>query len=152
MFNEYTVFQMMKLRQEEIERNASEAWKFYANPSEKEKSETLITQSNTPLSPCCQCAQLINQLFLNNKFFRRTRLCINNYLRTFWRTCYGDDYQFCWCKFARSHSFKIHLKKTACSYFCFISLCHVHYLRLYFLPCIKVRSQNMKRSVTFFSE
>ncbi|MGG3467262.1 hypothetical protein ABES02_07045 [Neobacillus pocheonensis] len=56
MFNEYTVFQMMKLRQEEIERNASEAWKFYANPSEKEKSETLITQSNTPLSPCCQCA------------------------------------------------------------------------------------------------
>lgn len=28
MFNEYTVFQMMKLRQEETERNAREAWKF----------------------------------------------------------------------------------------------------------------------------
>lgn len=28
MFNEYTVFQMMKLRQEETERNAREAWRF----------------------------------------------------------------------------------------------------------------------------
>lgn len=56
MFNEYTVFQMMKFRQEEIERNASEAWKVYANSSEKEISEILITQSKTPFSPCCQCA------------------------------------------------------------------------------------------------
>ncbi|MFP5113861.1 hypothetical protein ACSU64_15915 [Bacillaceae bacterium C204] len=28
MFNEYSVYQMMKLRQEETERNAREAWKF----------------------------------------------------------------------------------------------------------------------------
>jgi hypothetical protein len=28
MFNEYSVYQMMKLRQEETERNAREAWRF----------------------------------------------------------------------------------------------------------------------------
>jgi hypothetical protein len=29
MFNEYSVFQMMKIRQEETERNARDAWKLY---------------------------------------------------------------------------------------------------------------------------
>jgi hypothetical protein len=52
MFNEYTVFQMMKLRQEETERAAKEAWKYFVHPSEK---ETTLGKKPT-VNPCCQCA------------------------------------------------------------------------------------------------
>jgi len=40
MFNEYSVFQMMKFRQEEMERNARDAWKFYVDSSDKKNFNT----------------------------------------------------------------------------------------------------------------
>ncbi|MEH7308005.1 hypothetical protein V7137_23365 [Neobacillus drentensis] len=55
MFNEYGVFQMMKFRQEETERNASDAWKRYADTSDKNDLKDLAAVS-TLVDPCCQCA------------------------------------------------------------------------------------------------
>ena len=51
MFNEYSVFQMMKLRQEEIERTSKDAWKHFIHNSEK-----INLQTKTTVNPCCQCA------------------------------------------------------------------------------------------------
>jgi hypothetical protein len=56
MFNEYSVFQMMKLRQEETERASREAWRYFVNPSKKENSEEITVQNSNPVNPCCQCA------------------------------------------------------------------------------------------------
>ncbi|WP_223593954.1 hypothetical protein [Neobacillus bataviensis] len=55
MFNEYSVFQMMKFRQEEIERNAKEAWKFY-DLAEQNQLKELSQQTTPSLKPCCQCS------------------------------------------------------------------------------------------------
>ncbi|MDN3019587.1 hypothetical protein PH210_25820 [Paenibacillus sp. BSR1-1] len=52
MFNDYLVFQMMKLRQEEIERKANEAWKFYDQIEDKE----LMMHSVPSVNLDCQCA------------------------------------------------------------------------------------------------
>lgn len=51
MFNEYSVFQMMKLRQEETEIGAKDAWKNFVYDSEE-----IIIQTKTTVNPCCQCA------------------------------------------------------------------------------------------------
>jgi hypothetical protein len=56
MFNEYSVFQMMKLRQEETERASRSAWKYFVNPMEEKNSEEKTFQNSKPVNPCCQCA------------------------------------------------------------------------------------------------
>ncbi|NHC41303.1 hypothetical protein G6549_15195 [Bacillus sp. MM2020_1] len=56
MFNEYSVFQMMKLREEETERNAKEAWKHYVQQVEEKYLKNLKLQSPPSLNPCCHCA------------------------------------------------------------------------------------------------
>jgi hypothetical protein len=55
MFNEYEVFQMMKLRQEETERNARDAWKLYLPSNEKNDSNEFLSRSKTLVTPCCPC-------------------------------------------------------------------------------------------------
>lgn len=55
MFNEYEVAQMMKLRQEETERNAREAWKLYLHSYDKNDSNECIFQSKTSVNTCCPC-------------------------------------------------------------------------------------------------
>lgn len=54
MFNEYGVYQMMKIRQEETERNAREAWKHYIEPSENNSCIESSDQSTISVSQCCQ--------------------------------------------------------------------------------------------------
>ncbi len=56
MFNEYGMYQMMKLRQEETERNANNAWKHYENSIQNNETKQLILPSKTASHPCCQCA------------------------------------------------------------------------------------------------
>jgi hypothetical protein len=56
MFNDYSVFQMMKLRQEETERASRNAWKYFVNPTKEKKSEKITHQNSNPANPCCQCA------------------------------------------------------------------------------------------------
>lgn len=55
MFNEYSVYQMIKLRQEETERAAKEAWKYFVYPLEKINPEDNLG-TKTTVNPCCQCA------------------------------------------------------------------------------------------------
>jgi hypothetical protein len=55
MFNEYEVFQMIKFRQEETERTAKDAWKFYEH-AEKNQFKELNFQSTPSVTQCCQCA------------------------------------------------------------------------------------------------
>jgi hypothetical protein len=53
MFNEYYVYQLMKFRQEETEKAAKDAWKFFSNPPEESNGNTLpITNAG---NTCCQC-------------------------------------------------------------------------------------------------
>lgn len=56
MFNEYSVYQMVKFRQEEAERKAQDAWKFFVTPTDEKKSEEIISQTKPTGNPCCQCA------------------------------------------------------------------------------------------------
>jgi hypothetical protein len=51
MFNEYSVFQIMKLRQEEIERTSKDAWKHFVPDSEE-----INLHNKTTVYPCCQSA------------------------------------------------------------------------------------------------
>jgi hypothetical protein len=53
MFNEYYVYQMMKFRQEETEKAAKNAWKFYSNSTEESKDVT--PQIKNAGNSCCQC-------------------------------------------------------------------------------------------------
>jgi hypothetical protein len=55
MFNEYSVFQMLKLRQEETERTSKDAWKYFVSPVKERKSEKIPLQNANSVSPCCQC-------------------------------------------------------------------------------------------------
>jgi hypothetical protein len=55
MFNDYSVFQMMKLRQEETERTAKDAWKYFVNPLEEKSSKAITIQTSPKSDPCCQC-------------------------------------------------------------------------------------------------
>jgi len=56
MFNDYSVFQMMKLRQEEIERNARDAWERYIHLSEMNDVKETSLLSKRSVDPCCKCA------------------------------------------------------------------------------------------------
>lgn len=55
MFNDYSVFQMMKLRQEETERAAKVAWKYFVNPTAEKCFKDITFQTSTNANPCCQC-------------------------------------------------------------------------------------------------
>jgi hypothetical protein len=63
MFNEYEVFQMMKLRQEEIERKAQNAWKLeglqkdsiFQKTVKKLKSRKKSTNVKTNCDCACSC-------------------------------------------------------------------------------------------------
>jgi hypothetical protein len=55
MFNEYSVFQMIKLRQEETERASRSAWRYFVNPTEEKISEEITLHNSNPVNPCCQC-------------------------------------------------------------------------------------------------
>ncbi|MDQ1147016.1 hypothetical protein QE429_003843 [Bacillus sp. SORGH_AS 510] len=55
MFNEYTEYQMMKLRQEETERNARHTWKNYVEMNEENIAKVRTFQVVPPVNQCCQC-------------------------------------------------------------------------------------------------
>jgi hypothetical protein len=55
MFNNYLVFRMMKLHQEEIERTAKDAWTHFVNPMEENNSRGSSFQTSTTADPCCRC-------------------------------------------------------------------------------------------------
>lgn len=52
MFNEYSVYQMMKLRQEETERNAKEAWKHYELLTQENHPKESRLDSSLTVDPC----------------------------------------------------------------------------------------------------
>jgi hypothetical protein len=56
MFNEYSVFQMMKLRQEEAERNARDAWKNYVEMDGENNAKEGIFPVKPSVNQCCPCA------------------------------------------------------------------------------------------------
>nr|WP_263326724.1 hypothetical protein [Neobacillus sp. Marseille-Q6967] len=56
MFNEYSVYQMVKFRQDETESKAKNAWKFFVNPTDENSSEEITSQTKPTVNPCCQCA------------------------------------------------------------------------------------------------
>jgi hypothetical protein len=55
MFNEYSVYKLMKFRKEETERNAQNAWKYSNDPNEINVPIEITLHSNKPVQPCCQC-------------------------------------------------------------------------------------------------
>ncbi|NYE03991.1 hypothetical protein F4694_000735 [Bacillus niacini] len=55
MFNEYTVYSLLKLRKEETERNVQNTWKYYNNGTEINDQKEIIVHSNLPIKPCCEC-------------------------------------------------------------------------------------------------
>ncbi|MDQ0200092.1 hypothetical protein [Neobacillus ginsengisoli] len=56
MFNEYGVLQWIKFRQEEIERNARDAWKFYTVTDDENKPLNSQAKTQPQIKPCCGCA------------------------------------------------------------------------------------------------
>ncbi|WP_413301832.1 hypothetical protein AA0X95_22585 [Bacillus sp. 1P10SD] len=56
MFNEYTEFQLMKLRQEVIERNARDAWKNYVDMVGENNAKEGTFQAKPSVNQCCLCA------------------------------------------------------------------------------------------------
>jgi hypothetical protein len=55
MFNEYSVFQMMKLRQEETERNARDAWKNYVEMAGETNAKEGTFLAKPSVNQCCPC-------------------------------------------------------------------------------------------------
>ncbi|MDR6124494.1 hypothetical protein QFZ87_004091 [Bacillus sp. SLBN-46] len=55
MFNEYTEFQMMKLRQEETERNAKDAWKNYVEMGKENNTKERTFPVKPSVNQCCPC-------------------------------------------------------------------------------------------------
>jgi hypothetical protein len=55
MFNEYTIYSLMKLRKEETERNVQNTWKYYNNGSEINDHKEINVHSNLSIKPCCEC-------------------------------------------------------------------------------------------------
>jgi hypothetical protein len=56
MFNEYGMYQMIKLRQEEIERNARNAWNNYQTPQEENSLKRLTNSCPSQVTATkCQC-------------------------------------------------------------------------------------------------
>ncbi|MDQ0970952.1 hypothetical protein QFZ31_000830 [Neobacillus niacini] len=55
MFNEYTVYSLMKLRKEETERNVQNTWKYYNNGTEINDHKEINVHSNLSIKPCCEC-------------------------------------------------------------------------------------------------
>lgn len=53
MLNEYELFQLMKLRQEEIERSSRYAWKHFTTPEKKKKHKNSSISSQITNNPCC---------------------------------------------------------------------------------------------------
>ena len=56
MFNEYTVFNMMKLRQEETERNARDTWKNYVELAGETNAKEGTFSAKPSVNQCCPCA------------------------------------------------------------------------------------------------
>lgn len=56
MFNEYTEYQMMKLRQEETERNARDTWKNYVEMDGENNAKEGTFSANPSVNQCGPCA------------------------------------------------------------------------------------------------
>ncbi|WML57079.1 hypothetical protein [Neobacillus sp. PS2-9] len=56
MFNEYTVFKMMKLRQEETERNARDTWNKYVEMEGENNAKEGTFLVKPSVNQCCPCA------------------------------------------------------------------------------------------------
>lgn len=56
MLNEYELLQIMKFRNEETERTARNAWKFFANPIQKKERKKSGLSGETTCTSSLPCA------------------------------------------------------------------------------------------------
>ncbi|MEH7436468.1 hypothetical protein V7182_03155 [Neobacillus drentensis] len=55
MFNEYTEYQMMKLRQAETESNARDTWKNYVEMGKENNAKERTFPVKPSVNQCCSC-------------------------------------------------------------------------------------------------